>query len=186
MWINVCIQQNHTVFTTISWNAGVIFCYRTHHTIIWSSSSAKGNKSQEALVAHLSYCLLSVLSLCSHKYYKGDFRHDLKFMWYLLQQRWRATKRGQQCTSPFPSSSFTSTAEPSSATDPFSSQMPACMKWKPVCKLLQLLLFHHDTVNVSAVWPIISPVCWQFPGMLSWCYSGQMAYGIPTCSGHYS
>lgn len=62
-------------------------------------------------MAHLSYCLLSVLSLCSHKYYKGDFRHELH---EALQQRGRATKTGQPCTPPFPSSSFTSTVEPSS------------------------------------------------------------------------
>lgn len=127
-------------------------------------------------ISHTAFCQSSVFALTNTtKEISG-----ITFMRYFLQQRWRANKRGDPCTSPFPSSSFTSTAEPSSARDPFSSQMPVCMKWKPIRLLLQFLLFYHDQANVAAVRPILSPVRWQFPGMLSWCCSGRTAYGIPT------
>lgn len=131
----MCIQQNH--LCSQQSHAGVIFCYHAHPISDLHLLPRVTNPTRHWWhISHTAFRQPSVFALTSiTKDMSG-----MTFMRYLLQQRWRGTKRGQPCTSPFPSASFTSTAEPSSPTDPFSPQMPACMKWKPIRLLPQLLL----------------------------------------------
>lgn len=74
MWINVCVQQNHIVFTTISCRGNILLSRTSHNYLIFTFSqeeqTPKGNGGTSLI--------MPFVSLCSHKYYKGDFRHNLK------------------------------------------------------------------------------------------------------------
>lgn len=178
MGINVCTQQNHTAFKTISQNSEVIGCHQALHTNYLIFTFSQGGTNPRRHWWHNSHTLplVSPYSLLSQILQKKLQVRPLHGIFYCKHEELLKKDAHAHYFSVLKFYFICRTII--CYWSILFSQTPACMKWKPV-HLLPQLLFYHDPANLSAVQPILSPVCWQFPGMFSLCCTGQTGIWHP-------